>query len=109
MIQTITLANVPNQSFTTTLDNDRYDIAIYQTAGCMSCDVTRNEVAVVTGMRITTGEFFIPFFAYEGTSGNFILVTQGDALPDFTLFNTSQILTYMGASDIALAVGGTAP
>lgn len=107
-MQTLELANVPNQSFSTTLDNDRYVIAIYQTAGCTSCDINRNEVDIVTGFRITTGEFMIPF-SRQGTSGNFMLVTQNDDLPDYTQFNTTQILTYLTAAEIAGIVGGTVP
>lgn len=107
-MQILALANVPSQSFSTTLDNDRYEIAIYQAAGCMACDINRNEVVIVSGFRITGGEFIIPF-AYQGTSGNFILVTQNFDLPDYTLFGTSQTFTYMTAAEIAAAVGGTVP
>lgn len=107
-MQTLDLANVSSQSFSTTLDNDRYVIGIYQTAGCMSCDINRNEVDLVTGYRITSGAFMIPFSS-QGTSGNFILVTQNDDLPDYTQFNTTQILTYLTAAEMAAAVGGTVP
>lgn len=108
-MQTIALANVSNQNFTTTLDSNRYEIAIYQVGSTMACDIAVNEVSVVTGSRITPGEFLIPFAAYQGVNGNFILVTQNDALPDYTLFGTSQIMTYMSAAEIAAAVGGTVP
>lgn len=107
-MQTIDLANVQAQSFTTTLDNDRYDIAVYLAAGIIACDVSRNEVVIVSGGRITGGEFIIPF-SQQGVSGNFILVTQNFELPDFTQFGVSQTFTYMTAAEIALAVGGTTP
>lgn len=108
-MQTIELSTVPNQIFTTTLDGDRYEISIIQTGGCMACNVSRNETVVVSGMRITSGEFLIPFFCYQALSGNFILLTQNNELPDYTLFGSSQTLVYMTAAEMASAVGGTLP
>lgn len=107
-MQTIDLANVVSQSFSTVLDNDRYDIAIYVAAGCVACDISRNEIVLVSGFRIINGDFIIPFFL-QGTSGNFILVTQQFELPDVTQFGTTQTFTYMSAAEIAAAVGGTTP
>lgn len=108
-MQTIDLAAVQNQTFSTTLDSDFYNIAVYFAAGIMACDITRNNVVIETGMRISAGEFLIPFFCYEGTSGNFMLLTQNDALPDYNQFGTTQTLIYMSADEIATIVGGTAP
>jgi|ERR1039458_1498764 hypothetical protein len=107
-MQTLNLSNVPNQKFSTTLDKNRYVISIYQTSTCMSCDISCNEIQLVSGYRIVTGAFLIPFYM-QGVNGNFILITQNDNLPDYTQFNTTQILMYLTAEEIAAAVGGTAP
>lgn len=105
---TLDLANVVSQTFSTTLDNDRYIITIYEAAGCIACDISRNEISLINGARIINGDFIIPF-SMQGASGNFIFVTQNFELPDYTLFGTTQTFTYMNASEIAAAVGGTTP
>lgn len=104
-IQTLALASVPNQTFTAVLDGDRYEIAIYVVGSTMAVDVTRNEIAIVTGMRIVGTQFFIPYIAYYGGQhGNFLLQTVNDDLPDYTQFGMSQTLVYMSFSDILDAV-----
>lgn len=113
MVQTIDLQPVQNQTFTTTLDGDFYDMDIFFAAGCMACNIVKNNKAICYGQRIVGGSFLIPFFAYEGTGGNFMLLTnQVDGqsqLPYYTQFGLTQTLIYMTAQEIATAVGGTAP
>lgn len=102
------LSNVSRQSFSTTLDDDRYVISIYVSASCYACDISRNEVDLIDGSRIIQNDFLIPFNK-QGTSGNFMLLTSNFDLPDYTQFNSTQTLIYMSAAEIAAAVGGRVP
>lgn len=106
-MQVITLSNDLNQTFTTTLDTDFYQIAIYAVGGTMACDITRNSLPVVTGKRITNGQFLIPYFAYFNGFGNFMLVTQNSELPDNTQFGITQTFFYFDPSEMAEVVAGT--
>lgn len=108
-MQTIDLAPVQNQTLTTTLDGDFYNIGIYLAAGIMACDISKNNVVLQTGMRVLAGEFVIPFFCYQGIGGNFMMLTNNEELPDYTQFGITQTLIYMTAQEIAALVGGTAP
>lgn len=106
-MQTIDLSNDLNQAFTTTLDSDFYSIAIYATGGTVACDITRNNVGIVTGKRITGGQFLIPYPAYFIGHGNFMLVTQDDTLPDTTQFGITQTLFYFDPPEMAEVMAGT--
>lgn len=113
MPQTIDLQPVQNQIFTTTFENDFYVISIFFAAGIMACNIVKNNIVVCNGQRIVGGSFLIPFFAYEGTGGNFIFLTSEKngqlELPYYTQFGLTQTLVYMTAQEIATAVGGTVP
>jgi hypothetical protein len=112
-MQTIDLSPVQNQTFTSTLDGDFYDIDIFLAAGIMACNITRNNIVICSGQRIVGGSFLIPFFAYEGSSGNFMLLTtQTDGqfeIPFYTQFGLTQTLVYISWQEIATIVGGTVP
>jgi len=103
-MQTLALAPVPNQEFTTTLDGNLYDIAVYVAAGTMCYDISVNGTPLLTGQRITPGFFLIAYGAYEGQTGNLMLLTNNFALPDYTLFGTSQTLIYMTLAEIEAAI-----
>jgi hypothetical protein len=103
-MQTVALSAVPNQTFSTTLNGNRYDFAIYLCNGSMCCDVSVNEVTAVSGQRICNGTFMIPFFAYSIPNGNFLLLTTNDDLPDYTQFGNTQTLIYLDEAEIQAAV-----
>jgi len=101
---TLQLSNIPEQTFTTQLDNDRYVIRIFQINGTMACDISKNGVQITNGQRITPGSFLIPFFGYQGKGGNFLLLTTNDNLPDFNQFGITQTLIYLSYNDMVAAL-----
>lgn len=103
-MQTFELQNTSDQTFTTVLDNDRYVIRIFQIPGTMASDISRNEAQLTTGQRITVGSFLIPFFGTQGLSGNFLLLTQANELPDPSQFGITQTLIYMSFDEMVAAV-----
>lgn len=100
----LTLQAVANQSFSATLDGSRYDLTIKEAGGVMCVDVSRDGVALVKGSRIVAKTPLLPY-AHQQV-GNFVLVTDGDALPYYTEFGTTQALLYVSADEIA-ALRGT--
>lgn len=99
----IDLDAVPNQSFSVTLNGDRWDFVIKQAKECMFADVTLNDTVILSGQRLVAGTPVIPYEHLQGR-GNFIILTENDELPDWQRFGMDQIMVYATAEEIAQAV-----
>lgn len=97
-MQNIPIAAEPNQEFTVRLDDTRYLIRFKETNGVMVADITIDDVVTITGTRVLAGEFIIPYVYMM--RGNFLLLTNGDELPDWQQFGASQSLVYMSAAEL---------
>lgn len=95
----IPLASIANQSFTLTLDGVRWSLRLNAGRGVMSASVSRDGSTLITGVRVLAGEPIIPYAHLQ--TGNFIFVVNDDDLPDYQLFNVSQVLVYLSAAEIA--------
>jgi spore germination protein YaaH len=95
----IDLAAVPNQTFSITLDGHFYNIAIRDTNLCMAASVTMDNVQLISNSRLVAKYPMIPY--HYLTSGNFVIVTLTDDLPDWTQFGITQYLIYASADEIA--------
>lgn len=95
----LTLATLPNQSFTFTIDNVRWEMTVKEAAGVVVVDITRDSVPLLRGSRALAGEALIPYRYLE--TANFIFVTVSDALPDWRQFGASQTLVYLSQAEIA--------
>jgi hypothetical protein len=98
-VQQIPLAAEPNQEFTVRLDDTRYLIRLKEANGVMVADFVIDDVVTITGTRVLAGEFLIPYLYMM--RGNFVLLTVGDALPDWREFGASQTLVYMSPEEFA--------
>lgn len=98
-MQNIPIAAEPNQEFTVRLDDTRYAIRLKEANGVMVADFTIDDVVTITGTRVLAGEFLIPYLYMM--RGNFVLLTVGDALPDWQEFGQSQALVYMSPEEFA--------
>lgn len=107
-MQVIALSAVQNQQFTVTLDNNRYEIAIYLTDDVMCCDINCNDVQLTTGMRAQPGAPLIPFQFLQGLNGNFFIVTSDDDYPNYNDFGTTQYLIYLSYVEF-VAAGKSVP
>lgn len=94
----LTLQPIPNQSFTTIVNSNRYDISIFYTAGVMSITVLRNSILIVDSMRLTAGTFVLPYGYME--DGNFIIVNMNDDLIDYNEFGSTQKFLYLSPQDL---------
>lgn len=95
----VALTATPNQEFSIQLDGRFYEISLRECAGVMSASITRDGAAVVTNLRVTPGTPLLPYRYQE--SGNFILTTEGEALPYWDQFSVTQFLTYLTADELA--------
>lgn len=95
----IEIAPIPNQSFSIRLEDNQYDITIRESVGCMCATVVRNNITILSNIRLVAGTPLIPFSYLE--SGNFVLDTQDELLPDYTLFGVTQFLYYFTQAEVA--------
>jgi hypothetical protein len=97
MIQ-IELAAIANQSVAIRLDNRLYSLAVHETGGVMSVDITRDGETVLDGQRAVAGAALIPYNYLE--AGNFVFVTEAGEYPDWRKFGTSHFLLYANAEEL---------
>lgn len=101
MPQGLPLLAIPNQSFTTQLENQNYKLSFKVTRGVMSVSISINDIVVISNSRFFADHPLIPYSYLEGVGGNFILTTEGDSLPTFAEFNITQFLFYLTAAEVA--------
>lgn len=94
---------VPNQSFSVTLDGNRWDFVIKQARTSMFADVTLNDTVILSGQRLVAGAPIIPYEFLQG-DGNFIILTENDEMPNWERFGMDQIMVYSSAAEIAAAI-----
>lgn len=99
-MRNIPLAAVPNQSLSVRLDDQRLVLRLKEANGVMVADLDRDNLRVLSGVRVLAGEPIIPYGYLE--SGNFMLLTINDQLPDWREFTATQSLVYMSPAEVAL-------
>lgn len=98
----IDLEATPNQSFSVTLEGNRWDFVIKQANTSMIADVTLNEVMRLTGIRIVAETPIIPY-QYLQSAGNFLILTENDQIPAWERFGVDQIMVFATVEEIATA------
>lgn len=99
-MQTVPLQMAPNQSFALRLNDQSFALRIKEAVGVMVADVTIDGVEVLSATRIVAGTPLIPYRYLTG-AGNFILLTEGGALPDYQQFGVTQRLLFASPSELA--------
>lgn len=89
---------IPNQTLTVTPDDNRYSITIKEADGIMAVTILINEVEVISGLEVVAGSLLIPYSYLE--NGNFVFVTDSDAIPYYDEFGLSQYLIYIPQSEL---------
>jgi len=97
-MENIQLQAIPNQSLTTLLDGDIYNISIHETSGTMSISISRNNLNLISGFRLVSGSLTIPYDYLQ--KGNFSLITDNNEYPYYTLFGITQFLIFASKSEI---------
>ena len=95
------LRAIANQALSALLDEQSYRLEFKSTRGVMVVTISIDGEPVVSGSRFFSDGLLIPYPHLEGAGGNFVLSTEGDALPAFDQFDVTQFLTYLTAAEIA--------
>lgn len=98
-MRNIPISQVPSQSFTVRVGQSQYELRLKDIGNVMCCDIWRDRVAIVRGVRVLAGEPLIPYRYLQ--SVNFLLLTLAGALPDWREFGKSQSLLLFEAEDLA--------
>ena len=93
----VPLNNTPNQTVSFNVDGAYWQLYIYSAISHMCCDITRNGVVLIQGVRCFGGIPLIPYKYLEGVFGNFIF--NDDA--DWQLFGNGVNLTYLNADELS--------
>lgn len=93
----VPLNNTPNQQLSFNVDGAYWKLFIYSAISHMCCDITRNGITLVQGVRCFGGTPLIPYKHLQGVFGNFIF--NDDA--DWELFGTDVVLNYLTADEFA--------
>lgn len=98
-MQTLNLVNIPSQSFSTRLQLKRFTLRLKDADGVMISDIECDGTPLIKGERILPNQ---PIIAYKRLEyGNFILLTEDEALPDWREFGKTQYLIYLSPDEIA--------
>lgn len=100
MPQQVPIQVLPNQEFSISLNGNLFDITLKTTDGVTSVSMVINGIDTIDNLRCVAGSPLIPS-RYE-EAGNFMFLTLNEALPIYTEFNTSQILAYFTAAELAV-------
>lgn len=93
------IATLPNQSLSIQLDERFYDIHLREANGVMAATIERDGVTLVSNIRVTAGTPLLPYRYQE--AGNFIMTTDGEAIPYWDQFGVTQFLVYLSADELA--------
>lgn len=99
-MRVIDIDQTPNQSFSVTIDGNRWGLTIKQAVSSMFADVTLNDVYLLRGQILVAGTPIIPYERMQA-NGNFILLTENDEMPNWERFGVDQTLVYATADEIA--------
>ncbi|MFC0709003.1 phage baseplate plug family protein [Azorhizophilus paspali] len=96
---TIPLDQIPNQSLDLSIGGHRWSLRIKQARESMVIDVTMDDALLIAGHRIAVGSPILPYPPMQ-VAGNFLLLTDGDADPDYSRFGVDQALVYVTPEEI---------
>lgn len=97
------LAAVANQTLSIQLDERFYEITLHETNGVMAASIKRDDVQIVSSIRVTAGTPLLPYRYQE--AGNFIMTTDAEAIPYWDQFGVTQFLVYLSDDELAALRG----
>jgi len=95
----IAIQALPNQNLSVQLDEFRYDLTIKEANGVMSMSVVRDDVVIVSNVRLVSGSPVLPYRYQE--RGNFVLTTVAEELPYYPAFGVTQFLVYLSDAEVS--------
>lgn len=98
-MRTIPIDTLPNQELSINVEDNRWTIRLKVAQSSICADILLNDESLVLGQRIAVGTPIIPY-DHLATAGNFILLVEGEDLPDWRKFNVSQQLLYISPGEL---------
>ena len=99
------IERLPNQTLAIIIDETRYEITLKKTVEVMVCDIYRNDVLIVQGMRCLPSTPLLPYLYQEAGFGNFYFTTQNDDFPDYPQFGITQYLWHFNNEELVALRG----
>lgn len=99
----VPLQAIPNQNLSIVLDDFVYDITLKAANDVMGMTLIRDNVTLLSGLRVVAGTPLIPYRYLEGS--NFIFITDNDELPNYERFGTTQLLLYFSSDELGVIRG----
>lgn len=106
-MKVIPIEAVPNQETSVVVDNNQWVITIKTADSEVAVSLVRNGITIVDSARAVANFKIIPATYQE--EGNFLFVTLGNEIPDYTKFNQSQQLVYISQAELEAAREPTPP
>ncbi len=100
-MQLIALQNIPNQTFSITLDQQLYSITLRTIGNETYASVTMNGNDIIDGIKCQPNTPVIPYPYLEGAGGNFSFYTPNDEYPNYEAFDTTHFLLYASNAELA--------
>jgi hypothetical protein len=100
MSDIVPIQQIPNQTLSIVLDNDRYDIDLKSTKTSTIANISRNEILLIEGVRCVGATPLIPYKYLRVGSGNFIFSTPKELIPYYPNFGIDQFLFYFSESEL---------
>ena len=96
------LKQIPNQTFSRTVDGVTFNFRLYVFREMTYCDVSADDgTAIASAVRCVPNGWLIPFpFARAGGVGNFRFEADGDDYPWFENFGDTCRFVYYTAAEI---------
>ena len=98
-MQLIPVQPLPNQSFSTTLGSDLYDLKFITCVNITACTILRNKQLIVLNSRVVPNMPIIPYKYLE--AGNFMMLVRSGQYPIYSEFGVTQFLIYASADELA--------
>lgn len=99
----IILASIPNQSLSVQLSGFIWDITLKEAKGIMAASIVRDNVPIISNMRLVPGVPLLPYQYQE--EGNFWFVTNNGDYPYYTEFGKTQSLFYVSQAELEVIRG----
>lgn len=101
----IPLQPIPNQSLSVVLDGSSYDIRLNALTDTMAVTIARDNVTLLSGLRVVSQVPLIPYLYLE--QGNFIFTVDDSDIPFYTDFGVTQTLLYFSSEELRVIRGGS--
>lgn len=95
----VTLAPIPNQNLTITIDGARFNFTIKCFDNIATYSISINDKEILSNFRFIDRQLCIPY-NHLSEFGNFYLYTNGEDI-DYLKFNKSQFLYYLTNEEVA--------